>query len=287
VADVASFILTSLLSVLAFAAGRCDSRHSPRQVQGLAAFVLMVLVAKAVLHAHPAWEAQLLPWREYAVLQSYWIWPLALCFFGLIAGHLPRRSAGRGVAVAIAAVVFAASLWSQRWMVVGIDDRSTAIADRDHHCVQTARDSCVPASCVSLLSYWGVAATEGEMARLCISQGGTSLFNAYRGLRLKADDHGLRARIVEADLDDIAALGVPVLFGDGAHARVLVPETGLMVVHDPALPHPEVWSRDRVARHLRGPVVVLESTEGERPATPAVAVAAMTMPAGARLAPSR
>ncbi len=191
--DVASFILTSLLSVLAFAIGRCDSRHSPRQVQGLAAFILMVLIAKAFLHAHPAWEAQLLPWREYAALQSYWIWPLALCFFGLIAGHLPRRSTGRSVAVALAALVFATSLWSQRWMVVGIDDRSTAVADRDHHCVQSAGDSCVPASCVSLLSYWGVPAIEGEMARLCISQGGTSLFNAYRGLRLKADDHGLRA----------------------------------------------------------------------------------------------
>ncbi|MBA3847134.1 MAG: hypothetical protein H0X45_10860 [Planctomycetes bacterium] len=277
--DVASFILTSLLSVLAFAIGRCDSRHSPRQVQGLAAFILMVLIAKAFLHAHPAWEAQLLPWREYAALQSYWIWPLALCFFGLIAGHLPRRSTGRSVAVALAALVFATSLWSQRWMVVGIDDRSTAVADRDHHCVQSAGDSCVPASCVSLLSYWGVPATEGEMARLCISQGGTSLFNAYRGLRLKADDHGLRARIVETDVDGAVALGVPLLFGDGSHARVLVPERGLLVVHDPALSHAEVWSRERIARHLRGAVVVVESTRGARPATPAVAVAAISLPA--------
>lgn len=276
--DVASFLLTTLLSVLAYAIGRCDSRHGRRQVLGLAGFILLALVAKAVLNAHPAWEAQMLPWREYALLQGYWIWPLALCFFGLVAGHLPRGGE-RGATVAIAGLVFAASLWTQRWMVLGVDDRSTAAAGHDHHCVQSAGDSCVPASCVSLLSYWGVSATEGEMARLCLTQGGTSLFNAYRGLRLKIEDQGLSARIIETDLEGIARLGVPVLFGDGSHARVLVVDHGLLVVHDPALPHPEVWPSDRIAQLLRGPVVVIESKLGAQPAAPAVSVAGLTRPA--------
>jgi hypothetical protein len=276
VPDVSYFLLTSALSLLAAAAGYLDGRRPLRRIRLIAVGMLALLIAKAVLQARPAWEAALCPSADYAYFEGYWIWPLALYFFGLIAGQFPAGWNRRLVA-GIAATAFIASLWSQRWMVTGLPDGSTAVADREHHCLQSAGDTCVPASCVALLSYWGIDATEGEMVRLCLSRKGTTLYNAYRGLRLKVADDSLRVRIVEGDLDQVLALGVPVLFGDGAHARVLVVSQGVCVVHDPALSAPQVWSLDRVADALRGPVVAIDSVVGSRPAPPPAIALASTL----------
>ncbi|MHC4506727.1 MAG: cysteine peptidase family C39 domain-containing protein, partial [Planctomycetota bacterium] len=181
------YLATAALSLVTFAAGFVLGRRSRRAALGAAGVVLGLVVLKAVLHWKPEWEAALFPWADYVYFQSYWLYPTALLFFGLAAGQLPVRW-NRAVVALVAATVFAHSLWAGRWMALPPDGSSTRRADARHHCRQSTGYTCVPASCVSLLSRLGIDATEGEMVRLCLTKrGGTAFFNTYRGLVLKLD----------------------------------------------------------------------------------------------------
>lgn len=79
-------------------------------------------------------------------------------------------------------------------------------------CLQTTRSSCSAAAAATLLRFHGVAATEQEMANLCLTNDqGTSIHGLYRGLRIKTRDTDLRVRIGRgsvADLDDSIPLPV-------------------------------------------------------------------------------
>jgi len=57
--------------------------------------------------------------------------------------------------------------------------------DRLGMCVQTTRVTCSPAAAATLLRQHGIAASEQEMAELCLTRHGTSWQGLYRGLKLK------------------------------------------------------------------------------------------------------
>ena len=184
-AGIAWYVLTAALTAGAFAAGWAAAGRNKRWALGAAAGALLVLILKAALNRYPIVEARLFPWTWYVYLQGYWLWPVTLLFFGLAVRQLPVRW-NRAVVCGAAALMFACSLFSARWMVSPPDDSSQARADARGHCRQSTGYTCTPASCVSVLAWWGIEATEGEMARLCLtSSWGTTAFNAYRGLTLK------------------------------------------------------------------------------------------------------
>lgn len=57
--------------------------------------------------------------------------------------------------------------------------------DKTGNCLQTTKLTCSPASAATLLKAHGIAATEQEMAELCLTRQGTSWQGLYRGLKLK------------------------------------------------------------------------------------------------------
>ncbi len=266
-AGIAWYVGTAALTAGAFAVGwaataRSLGAGSKRWALGAAAGALAVLLAKAALNRWPVLEARLFPWPWYVYLQGYWIWPVTLLFFGLSLRQLPVRW-NRAVVTGVAAIMLATSLWCARWMVSPPDDSSDARADASGHCHQTTGYTCVPASCVAVLAWWGIDATEGEMARLCLtSSWGTLAFNAYRGLTLKlrevakAGGPALKVRMIEWDADALRRLGVPAVVSGGPRHSVAVRfEPGAFVLHDPLLFGPCTYASP--PERVTGPAVVI------------------------------
>jgi hypothetical protein len=234
------YLVTALLSLAAFVAGLGVGRSGRRRALVAYGILLALLLFKGVLNLRPDWEFALFPWSGYIYFQSYLGFPLGLMCLGLALGLLPHGRNRRAVAL-LAAVFFAVSLWTERWILVQPDGSSTQRADSDHHCFQTTPYSCGPAACVTLLSYWGFPASEGEMMTLCRTPpyGGTSLFRICRGLRLKLAGHPFRVRIVDGEPALLRALGVPAIVTVRRVHVVTVRFDGdhSVVVHDPA------WNR--------------------------------------------
>ncbi|MHC4133487.1 MAG: cysteine peptidase family C39 domain-containing protein [Planctomycetota bacterium] len=258
------YLVTALLSAAAFVAGLAIGRSGRRRALIAYGVLLLLLLFKGVLNLRPDWEFALFPWSGYIYFQSYLGFPLGLACLGLALGLLPRGRNRRAVAV-LAAVFFAVSLWTERWILVVPDGSSTQGADAEHHCFQTTSYSCGPAACVSLLSCWGLPATEGEMMTLCRTPpyGGTSLFRICRGLRLKLLGLPFRVGIVDGEPALLRALGVPAIVSvRKVHVVTVRFDGDRVVVHDPA------WNRvERLAfedyRARYGGYAVVVQPEGE------------------------
>ncbi|MFI5403054.1 MAG: cysteine peptidase family C39 domain-containing protein [Planctomycetota bacterium] len=229
------YFVAALLSVIAFLAGRRAASVKAYAV------LLPILVAKAALHHRPDWEYALFPWPWYVFVQSWLFFPLGLFCLGLAAGLLPKGRNRKAVTV-LACAVFLMSLWTERWMVAEPDDSLKGRAGPDRHCAQTTGWSCGPAACVTMLSYLGVDATEGEMARLCRTapHGGTSLFHIARGLRLKLP--GRDVRIVKGDPDTLREKGLAIVSVYRVHVVAVRFDDDGAIVHDPAKHEPRRMS---------------------------------------------
>ena len=252
------YSLTALISVGCFVAGLIVARRK-KHLSIWAVAALVILLIKAVLHLKPVWEAALFPWANYAYLQSYWLYPLAMFFFGLAIPQLPVKW-NRAVIMVLVVALFGFSLWHERWMIISSDDSSIQRADADHHCVQTTHYTCAPAACVSLLSYWNIDATEGEMVRLCLTRknGGTTLFNIYRGLVMKTRGSDLRVKLMETDLDTLAEIGKPAIIGTDHAVTINFTDKGI-VVHNPLNKKPVVMTREAFLKtsQFNGEVVLV------------------------------
>jgi len=282
-AGIAWYVATALVTLGAFAVG-LKMAGRKRWALGAAVGALSLLLVKCALNKFPVVEAWLFPWPWYVYLQGYWLWPVTLLFFGLAVRQLPVRW-NRIVIVGVAGVMFAVSLYTARWMVSPPDDLSQRRADTSGHCMQSTGYTCVPASCVAVLAWWGIDTTEGEMARLCLtSSWGTSAFNAYRGLTLKlrevaSDDRrdlnaeggglagfrmkpsGLDVRIVKWDADALRALAVPaVVTGDIRHAVAVRFDDDTFVIDDPLTPGPVRYHSP--PKRITGPAVVIMARDG-------------------------
>lgn len=241
------YFVAAILAAGAFVAGR--------RVASLKGYLILLplLLGKAVLHHRPDWEYALFPWPSYVFVQSWLFYPLGLACLGLAAGLLPKGRNRRAVTV-LAGMLLLLSLWTERWMVAEPDGSLAGRAGKDRQCAQTTTWSCGPAACVSLLSYLGVEATEGEMARLCrtASYGGTSLFHIARGLRAKLPDR--KVHIVKGD----RARGLAIVSVYRVHVVAVKFEGDAVVVHDPAKRAPQRMSLASYRADYGGFAVVVE-----------------------------
>ncbi|MHC4249072.1 MAG: cysteine peptidase family C39 domain-containing protein [Planctomycetota bacterium] len=271
-AGIAWYVGTAALTAGAFAAGWAAAGRGKKWALGMAAGALLALILKAALNRYPILEARLFPWTWYVYLQGYWLWPVTLLFFGLAVRQLPIRW-NRAVVCGAAAIMFAASLYFARWMVSPPDNSSTARADAAGHCRQSTGYTCTPASCVSVLAWWGIQSSEGEMARLCLtSSWGTTAFNAYRGLTLKlrevanAGGPDLQVRMIAWDPDVLRRLGVPaVVTGSPNHSVAVRFDGDTFVIHNPLAPGPSTFRSPPDG--ITGPAVVIVRRGRELSAT--------------------
>ena len=248
------------MNALAFFGGLFIGRRGRSVAITAYVVVLTLLLFKAVINHHPHWEFALFPWTDYIYFQSFLVFPIGLACLGLAVGMLPSGRNRRAVA-GLAVFCFTIAMWTERWILVPPDDSSDERATANHHCIQTTDYSCGPATCVSLLSYWGVDTTEGEMMRLCRTPpyGGTSLFRICRGIQLKLDHPSFTVRIVDGDPYALRALGVPAIVSVRRIHVVTVKFEGEEVwVHDPASAEPHRLTFAEYRQRYGGPAVVVE-----------------------------
>ncbi|MFG0254123.1 MAG: peptidase C39 [Rhodopirellula sp. JB053] len=82
---------------------------------------------------------------------------------------------------------------------------------------QTSWATCSPAAAATLLRAVGVETTEAEMIPLCLTdKSGTPTLGLYRGVKLKAEENGLRVNVIDDTLDELMASNDwPVLLAVG------------------------------------------------------------------------
>jgi hypothetical protein len=181
------------------AAGWWLARGRPR---GVAELLGLIGLAALVLYWHELYNSvtiiHLLPF-SHAIVSGNWFLPIAAYLAGVahggMRGSLRRRTL---YALSLSAVgVFA--------VVNPIWGRPPACLNvwRNGVCLQSNRQTCSAACAATVLSEAGIAATEGEMADLCLTRNGTLWIGLYRGLRCKTDGTPWTVRVFESDAADL------------------------------------------------------------------------------------
>ncbi len=178
-------------SGLATWSGVAAARKSRRAATVLVGVMLTIIVLKLVLVRIPIGEPRYLPFNWYPLVERWWNLFPAMAIFG--AGiTLFRASMWRRDALLVGAGLLLLHSLALGWVMSRPSDLLGTVG-RDGVCHQTSGYSCTAASAVMLLHRHGVAATEREMAELCVTSngglagGGTTESGLMRGLRLKLD----------------------------------------------------------------------------------------------------
>ena len=105
-----------------------------------------------------------------------------------------RTAFARRRAVLLTPIALGFALWSYAWYFAPLPADLRGRPDPRGFCRQTTPDSCSAAAAVTLLAQHGIAATEAEMARLCLTRRGlgTPPLGLWRGLALKSRARGWR-----------------------------------------------------------------------------------------------
>jgi len=256
---MALFISLNAASLLFLIGSTCIALRHKTLSKVILAIAFVLVVFKAVLHYEPAWEASLFPWVGYIYLQEYWLYPVAMLFFGLAVGHLPvlwNR-------VVVALVALAILSWGARqnlWIAFPETHGAEIRADTQGNIAQSTKYTCGPCACVSALSYLGVSATEREMARLCLThKTGTTVFNEYRGLVLKLQGTPYTVRIMKLSAKQLMTPGLTatVSIARGFHSVCVHGAGDHAIVHDPYVGQSLKWFEKKLREKYFPPAVVI------------------------------
>ncbi len=179
---VVGIFVIGLLSALLFVTSLRLSRTLGDRTVHLLGILTVALIVCYVVHVqgHPE-LSRVLPFSNLIVV-SNWQPLLVSVLAGLMWHRMPGRAWRR--ALPTTALVGACLLGVYRPILA----RPPKMNDRwdGQVCLQTAQASCSPAAAATLLAAHGIAATEQEMAMLCLtSEDGTPMHGLYRGLKLK------------------------------------------------------------------------------------------------------
>ena len=207
----------ALLSLACTAlAGWFGWRWASRRHPLLASLTAILTVLVLILYGRHGYDdlrwATVLPWAGLPVAANLYL-PLAGFLAGLawatIPGSARRKARSVGPLVVITSYLSLGYLFmpaphcSEIWM--------------DTVCLQSSKVTCSAAAAATLLRAHGIAATEGEMASLCLTRrSGTSQLGLYRGLALKTRGTAWRVEVFQGDLDKLRGL-----FGTGPGAAIM------------------------------------------------------------------
>lgn len=196
-----------LLAALLFAGGRQLSRRlSGRRTAFAATVVLALAIAFGCFLSNSPALIILLPYSCLPVVGN-WLPPAAALLAGLVGHRMSAQRWRRGLLLIMLLGLAAYHL------VFPLLARVPPTRDvwADGVCLQTSEGTCSPAAAATLLRAHGIPATEGEMARLCLtSAAGTSHNGLYRGLKLKTEHSAWRVKVLPHAQDN-ARLPVPAL----------------------------------------------------------------------------
>lgn len=260
---VAMALGTAALGAVAWLA----AARSRTAARALPPALLTLLAARAVLSRFPAAEWALFPWPEYARVQGFTLYPLAVAFLGAAAARLPVRW-NRGVVLGVAAAVLAHGLHRHAWLAWPEVHGDGRVADARLHVRQSTIYTCGPAACAAALAHFGVVVTEADLARACLTRrAGTSLFDLYRGLVEVTRGLPLAVSIEDLTAGELLAADHVVIASNdgGGHALCYTTTGGAVSVHDPMARAPATWTPQQLREQYRGPAVVLRSPPAAAP----------------------
>lgn len=185
-----------------------------RMRQLLVASVLALVVGGLTLERRTdwAWSAMRLGWPDLVFFTNLSLEGVAVLLALLWRQNSKPGASGRAAVLSLAALGVA--LWSYGWYFTPTPAGLSGTVDRAGYCRQTSEDSCSAAAAAMVLHAHGIAATEAEMAALCLTRAGhgTTPLGLFRGLSLKCRPHGLRPALVRASsvarLHDLKGSGV-------------------------------------------------------------------------------
>ncbi len=197
---VASFLLASWLT-----------RKASMVVCDLLAAITVIGIA---VYARWIWEktfmASLFPYSNLIILSNWF--PIAAGFLaGLVWQRIrdtPERIPGVGTFHGLPRRIFAAVTLAAAGCstlvapLLGQPPRCGNDWDGDL-CYQTSGATCSAAAGATLLQFYGVYASEGEMARLCLTRYGTNWKGLYRGLTLTLEPKHRKPEVVELTIDEL------------------------------------------------------------------------------------
>lgn len=130
------------------------------------------------------------------------------------AAKTPRR---RVRALALSAIVTAASLYSYVWLFESPPTGISGRADATGYCRQTSQESCSAAAAVMLLNRSGIITDEKEMAGLCLTRTGkgTPTLGLLRGLVIRSAGSGWRPEVRFCSPSRLRELPCPAIISVG------------------------------------------------------------------------
>ncbi len=224
--------------------------------------------------------ATLLPFASLVVLGN-WL-PL---FAAMLAAVLRKRLVGQPVRQALfTGGLTLAGGFALVQPILGQAPACSTKWDTQGNCLQTTEFTCSAACAATLLKQHGIAASEQEMAELCLTRQGTSWQGLYRGLKLKTAGSHWDVEVKRCSIDELRTMAAekrPIILSVGLAAGQVVDseytnefgwipgvnhsvilqrynETGSAVIADPTMAScAEHWDREQMQTLWRGYAVRL------------------------------
>lgn len=169
-----------------------------------------------------------LPFSNLVVLGN-WFPIAAAALAGLAWNRVPGRIWRKSFSVA---ALSGAAMYTSVWPLTGVAPRCENVWTQDGICLQTTSRTCTPACAATLLRHHGIAATEQEMAELCLTRTGTTWQGLYRGLKRKTANTSWDVEVLECNSSYLSqAAGSPLILSvglpqDAANQQAVVTEWG-------------------------------------------------------------
>lgn len=253
-------------SALMSAAGIAAARHSMRAATWAVGAMLPLLLLKGALAQIPAAEPTLLPWDWYPYVEGWWfVFPSMLILSAAITlyrGSMWRRD---GLLVVTGLLLLYCGMSA---VLMARPHELTGQTNAKGICHQTSGYSCSAASASMLLHRYGVAASEQEMAELCVTRAGNSRVagttesGIMRGLRIKL--RGLGKPVISTPSYDTlrAPSIVPIQLSPQLSHSILIAgvEPGQVKVVDPLYGFGTI-PRAQFERAWKGTAIHVERSE--------------------------
>ena len=216
-------VALATLSALAFLVGlHVSSRWSKGRVLAISILALAALLV-FVCRYHGTWQvARILPVSGVIVLGN-WI-PVGGAFFaGVI---LAQQASPLWRRCSLASLILLASGYSVACCFLGHLPVRHRLESQASVAQQGRRSSCGACCAAMLLQHHGIAATEEELVRLCLtSHRGCPALGLYRGLKLKTAAVSQDVEVVTCTAEELLQMRGPLLL------RVRIPAFTLLDSH--------------------------------------------------------
>jgi hypothetical protein len=191
-----------VISVIAFAMAIWTSRHCSQPMIDLLAFCVVVGIFAYIRYVW--YHTRLATWLPFSNLIVIGNWfPIAAA---ALAGFVWNRVPGRTWRKAFSAIgLVTAASYALIWPMCGKVPSCANVWTKEGICLQTTARTCTPACAATLLRLCGIAATEQEMAELCLTREGTTWPGLYRGLKRKTAGTVWDVEVYQGDVNNVIA----------------------------------------------------------------------------------